>query len=136
MYKQQWFPFYHANWRDGTRGMTPAQKGIYIDIIAELYDCENALELERKENPITGKLEKYCFKTLARRFNTRTDFLEKRVNELIKMKKISIIAGYITQKKVGEEIHKREMISTRKRENAQKRWNLHAENVKDFNKYR
>ena len=129
MSKAPWFPFYPSNWLHGTSTLTLEETGAYIQIIALLYENENALELDRVEHPITGKLQGYCYKRLARRLNSRADKIKRLVESLVKVKKLSIQAGYLTNGKVGEELHKREMISRRNRDHVSKRRDRQNGNV-------
>jgi uncharacterized protein YdaU (DUF1376 family) len=136
MTKKPWFPFYPSDWLHGTSGLTLEECGAYIQIIATLYENENAIELERIEHPVTGKLQGYSYKRLARQLNTRADKIERLVDGLVKAHKLSIQAGFLTNKRVGQELSKREMISRRNRENVLKRRDRQDPKIKYFNDLR
>ena len=130
---KSWFPFYPSDWLHGTSEMTLEEAGAYIQIIACLYECDNALELERIEHSVTGKLQGYSYKRLARRLNTRADKLDRIVASLVKSHKLSIQAGFLTNARVGKELAKREMISNKNRENVSKRRDRQDPKIKYFN---
>jgi uncharacterized protein YdaU (DUF1376 family) len=132
MSKGKWFPFYPSDWLHGTSEMTLEETGAYIQIVAILYECDNALELERIEHPVTGKLTGYSYKRLARRLNTRADKIERIVANLIKAHKLSLHAGFLTNARVGKELAKREMISNKNRENVSKRRDRQDPKVRYF----
>ena len=127
-----WFPFYPSDFLHGTSGMSLEEVGAYIKLIALLYENQNALALGRIEHPITGKLEKYSYKRMGRMLNTRSDKAEKLVLSLIKQEKISIEAGYLTNRRVAREMQKREAISRKNRENVAKRRDRQNAKIVDF----
>lgn len=43
-----WFKFYPSDWLAGTRGLSPAEVGIYITMIAMMYEREGPIEMDRK----------------------------------------------------------------------------------------
>lgn len=133
MKKSPWVPFYPSDWLNGTSSLTLDQAGAYIQIIALLYDNENALPLDRIEHPVTGKLEGYKYTSLARRLNTRADKLERIVSTLLKQQKLSIQGGYLTSSRVGRELAKLEKKSERTRNAAHKRWSVETEKVIKIN---
>ena len=134
MSKKPWFPFYPSDWLNGTAGMPIDEIGVYIQITALLYDNENALELDRIEHPITGKLEGYSYHSLAHRLRMRSDRVERIVASLVKRKKLSIQAGFITSNRVAREMLKREQKSNKSREAAQRRWEVQPKNLIKFNR--
>lgn len=133
MTTKPWFAFYPSDWLHGTSGLSLEEAGAYIQIIAHLYECDNAYELERIEHPVTGKLQRYGYARLARALNSRADKVERIVTALIKAKKLSLQAGYLTNARVGREMAKREMISRRNRENVSKRRDRQPGNVLNLN---
>jgi uncharacterized protein YdaU (DUF1376 family) len=133
MSRKPWFPFYPSDWLHGTSGLTLDECGAYIQIIALLYECDNALELERIEHPVTGKLQGYSYRRIARQLNTRTDKIERLIEGLVKAHKLSIQAGFLTNNRVGQELTKRDMISKRNRDNVSKRRDRQNANVTYFN---
>lgn len=134
MSAKPWFPFYPSDWLNGTAGMSIEDVGVYIQITAMLYDSDNALELDRIEHPVTGKLQGYCYKALAKRFGMRSDRFERIVTSLIKRKKLSEQAGFLTSNRVARELAKRERKSNRSREAAQQRWSVQQKNVFKINR--
>jgi len=135
MTRNVWFAFYPSDWLNGTAGLPLETVGAYIQITALLYDHENAYPLDRKEHPVTGKLEGYCYKTLARRLNSRADKVERIISDLIRRGKLANQGGYLTSKRVARELTKREMKSRSSKEAAQKRWQVQPENLLKINKW-
>lgn len=133
MSKPTWVSFYPSDWLNGTSSLTLEQVGAYIQITALLYDNDNALELDRVEHPVTGKLQGYKYTSLARRLNTRSDKLERIVSVLLKQHKFSIQGGYLTSSRVGRELAKVEKKSERTRNAAHKRWSVEPEKVIKIN---
>lgn len=133
MSNNPWFSFYPSDWLNGTAGLSLEEVGAYIQIVALLYENENALALERIEHPVTGKLQGYSYRVLARRLNSRSDRVKRIVERLVKLGKLSVQAGFLTSHRVGKEIAKREKKSKRTREAAHKRWQVDAENVLKIN---
>jgi len=41
-----WFKFYPSDWLSGTRGLTAAETGIYITMIAMMYENEGPLSMD------------------------------------------------------------------------------------------
>ncbi len=132
--KKKWFAFYPSDWITGVEQLNLEEVGAYIQIIARLYECDNCLMLDRIEHPVTGKLEKYSYKGLARALNTRSDKLERIVNVLLKKQKLHIMAGALTSHRVAVELAKVEMISKRNRENVSKRRDRQHKNIIKFNR--
>jgi hypothetical protein len=129
-----WIPFYPSDWLNGTAGLKIEEVGVYIQVTALLYDSDNAIELDRIEHPVTGKLQGYCYKALAHRFGMRADKFERIVTSLIKRKKLSEQAGFLTSNRVARELAKREQKSNRNREAAQHRWSFRQKNVFKINR--
>ena len=134
MSNSPWFRFFPSDWLTGTADLSLEEAGAYIQIIALLYDKDNALALDRIEHPITGKLQGYSYRPLARRLNTRSDKLKKIIERLIAMEKLSVQGGFLTSKKVAREMAKREKKSESTRNAAHKRWQVGSQNIYDFNK--
>lgn len=133
MTSKPWFPFYPSDWLHGTSELSLEEVGAYIQIIATLYECDNAYELERIEHPVTGRLVKHSYARLAKRLNSRADKVERIVAALLKAKKLSLQAGHLTNARVGVELAKRETISRRNRENVSKRRDRQPKNVLNIN---
>lgn len=100
----RWFKFDSSDWLHGTAMLNLEEIGAYIQIIALLYESENALEIERISHPVTGKLVGYSYKRLARILNTRSDKLKRLIDGLVLQNKLSIQAGYLTNNRVGKEL--------------------------------
>lgn len=136
MSSKPWFPFYPSDWLAGTATLSLEEVGVYTQVIMLLYENDNALELERLEHPVTGKLQGYGYRLLARRLNSRADKVKRIIEALLKQNKLSVQAGYLTNPRVGKELHKREMISERNRDNVSKRRDRQAMNVYEINRLR
>lgn len=45
--KDAWFKFYSSDWLAGTAGLTAAERGVYITIIAMIYEARGAIPADR-----------------------------------------------------------------------------------------
>ena len=130
--KPLWVSFYPVSWLNGTAEMSLEEVGAYIQITALLYDNENAYALDRILHPITGKVERYGYSSLARRLHTRPNRLERLIASLLQRGKLSLQAGYLTSPRVGDGLREVEIKSSRSRVNAHTRWRNRGKNVIHF----
>ncbi len=106
--KQPYFRFFASDWLGGTRGMRATEVGIYITLIALMYDRAQPLI----EDP----------KRLARQCGcTPKTFIEV-LETLVEDEKIIRLDDGLWNKRVEKEFKWREKSSTTAREAAQKRW--------------
>lgn len=108
MSNMPWVQFYPSDWLAGTRGMTAAETGIYITLIALMY--------ERRE-PLPSDTER-----LARMCGASKREFSAALKGLIDDGKIMIVDGALWNERVGKEQEKRENFSKKQRAAVSKRW--------------
>ena len=101
MPKKRWFRFYIDQWRGGVRGLKPNEIAVYITVLCELYDNEGFIELD------ASKLSRDCGMRPAR--------FEAVVQNLIKLGKLNMQSGFLTNSTVSEEIVSREKFLKKER---------------------
>lgn len=105
-----WFQFYASDWLAGTRGLTPAETGIYITLIAMMYETRAPISMEKRR--------------IARLCNCPPGAFAKALECLIDDGKIIETEGGLWNERVENEIQKREVASQNGRDSAQKRWSI------------
>jgi uncharacterized protein YdaU (DUF1376 family) len=103
-----WFKFYASDWLAGTRGLTPAETGVYITLIAMIY--ENG-----------GPIERYD-RRLARLCNCAPGGFAKVIAALIEQRKLIEIDGRLTNARAEKEMDIRSNRSEKARDSAENRW--------------
>jgi|GEM_PF-2331190 len=95
-----WFRFYPSDWLGGTRGMSATEAGIYITLIANMYD---------RMEPLPEDYDR-----LARLCGTTKSALKKTIKTLIEDKKIVRIEGgfWTDQFKKWDKFSVRQKLST------------------------
>ena len=86
------FPFYPSDWLGGVAGMKPAEVGVYINIIAMIYDAGGPIKLDEAR--------------LARRMCCPLVTFRSILLALIEDEKLSLNEGYITQQRAEIELEK------------------------------
>lgn len=107
MTKKRWFRFYIDQWFKGTFGLSPNEIAAYVTILCELYDHDGIVELD--------------LDVMARRCGMRPSSFQKALDRLIATRKVSLEAGFLTSKAVGEEIKSREKLGEKSAESRKKR---------------
>lgn len=108
MSETPWVRFFPSDWLAGTRGMSASETGIYITLIAEMYE---RLEPLRED---TGRLARLCGATKTAFKNT--------LETLIVEGKIQRTDKGIWNERVEKEIAIREEKSRAARESSKSRW--------------
>jgi uncharacterized protein YdaU (DUF1376 family) len=103
-----YIPFYPSDWLAGVADMTPAECGVYINLLAQIYD--------------TGGPIKADFARLARRMNCPKATLTALVSGLTLVKKLTIKDGMISNERAEKEIEKRGHKAAAASESARARW--------------
>lgn len=103
-----WIKFYPSDWLSGTRGMSAAETGVYITLIAMMYEREGPVPNEPKR--------------LARQMGMTPAALEKVVDELLGQGKILLTEEGFWKDRVAKEIKFRAEKSEAAAESASKRW--------------
>lgn len=109
-----WIRFFPSDWLAGTRGMTAAETGIYITLIAMMY--------ERGE-PIPNDIGR-----LARLCGTTTAALKSTMSVLMDEGKIVLVDGGLWNARVGVETEIRRDKSTSAQKSAEMRWQKQQQN--------
>lgn len=103
-----WIRFFPSDWLAGTRGMTAAETGIYITLIAMMYERGEPIPND------TGRLARLC--------GTTTAALKSTLSVLCNEGKISITDGGLWNDRVGVETEIRRDKSTSAQKSAETRW--------------
>lgn len=101
--------FYPSDWLAGTRGLSAEETGVYITLIARIY--EMAGPIERDDN----RLARLCGSRSKRAFVTALE-------HLISEGKIIEVDGFITNERAEKEIKNTTEKSAKARDAAQSRW--------------
>lgn len=104
-----WIKFYPSDWLSGTRGLSAAETGVYITLIAMMYEREGPVQNEPKR--------------LARQLGMTPAALQKAVDALLDQGKIVLVEGGFWKDRVAKEIKIRAEKSEAAAESANKRWN-------------
>lgn len=109
-----WIKFYPSDWLAGTRGMTAAETGVYITLIAMMYERGGSLDLDRPR--------------LARLCGTTPATFQKIIGALIDDGKITDGPEGLCNDRVSKELLTREEYTQQAREAANKRWQKAKQN--------
>ena len=111
-----WFKFYASDWLGGTRGLTSSETGIYITLVAMMYERGEALHRDDK------RLSRLCGCTKAS--------FTKAVDALIYEDKITLVDGALSNNRVEKERKNRQEKSQKASLSAQERWRAEAVKTK------
>lgn len=114
-----WFKFYHQDWLAGTTGLSMAERGCYITLLALMYDAGG--EILRDDN------------RLARRCGCPAPNFRSALQALIDDGKIIQDGDRLTNDRVKKEVMARENIGAMAREKAKSRWDKHKEKQQSEN---
>jgi len=109
-----WIRFFPSDWLAGTRGMTAAETGIYITLVAMMYERGEPIPND------TGRLARLC--------GTTTAALKSTLSVLCDEGKISIVDGGLWNDRVGVETEIRRDKSTSAQKSAETRWQKQKKN--------
>lgn len=112
-----WFKFYPSDWLAGTRGMTASETGIYITLVATMYEHDGYLPEDRPR--------------LARTCGSSPAAFNKVLQQLIDAGKIVRVNGRLTQNRVLEELKNRSEKSVVAAEAANARWSNKDNKIND-----
>lgn len=103
-----WFKFYSSDWLSGTASLTPTERGIYITLIALMYEADGPIDRnERRLARVCG-----C---------TQTAF-KKALSVLVEEHKIIERNGQLSNSRALKEIEERQNRSKKATEAANTRW--------------
>lgn len=111
-------PFYPSDWLAGTRGMTAAQMGVYITLIAMMYE---------RAGPIPGD----DIAKLARLCGTSASSMRTILDDLISDDKITLADGMLFNRRAELEIEKVMAKSEVARASADARWQKNPKKSKE-----
>ena len=108
MMSEPWFKFYPSDWLAGTRGLSMAEAGLYITLIAMMYERGGPLDMER------GRLARLCGASPAA--------FAKALSALIDEGKILETDDGLWSNRVQKELKKRQQRRDVASASAKKRW--------------
>lgn len=103
-----WMKFYASDWLAGTRGLSLQETGLYITLIAMMYEKGAPIDMP------DARLSRLCGSTPAA--------FKKALEGLLDAGKLERSEKGIWNKRVAKEIQKREKKSSSSRESANERW--------------
>ena len=112
-----WVRFFPSDWLAGTRGMTCAETGIYITLVAMMYERGGRI----KDEPAR----------LARMCGAPNSVFKRAMETLIAERKIIVEAGYLSNKRVIEELSYSSEKSEVARSAAKSRWSQKSNEIND-----
>lgn len=104
-----WFRFFPSDWLGGTRGMSAAETGIYITLIATMYERGEPLQEDQ------ARLSRLCGASIST--------FKKALDALVKDEKILRVSGGLWNERAGKELEIRSEKSEVGRLSAAARWN-------------
>lgn len=114
MSKSPFFQFYPSDWLAGTRGLTAAETGVYITLIAMMYEAEGPIPYD------ATRLARLCGSTPAA--------FRKAVDGLVDTGKLSVSEDGIFNRRVQIEIEKRSEKRLAASQSAKTRWGKAQQN--------
>lgn len=102
------FQFYPSDWLAGTRGLTSSETGVYITLIALMYEANGPIQFDEK------RLARLCGATAAA--------FKKAVDGLVETGKLTLNDGEISNGRVEIEIKKRSEKRASASQSAKARW--------------
>lgn len=109
-----WIKFYPSDWLHGTSVLSPVERGVYITLIAMMYDTGGPLPLNRK--------------ALARQCNCTPKLFNDTLASLIEMEKIYEDVGTIFNEKTAKILGVLSDDTEKKKMAANKRWGKTEQN--------
>lgn len=101
-------PFYASDWLAGTRGLTAVETGVYITLVALMYEADGPVPYDPRR--------------LCRTCGCTPRTFEKAVDALMAQGKIALAEGGLTNARAKKEIEKRREKSCAAKKNAANRW--------------
>ena len=110
-----WFKFYPSDWLAGTRGLSAAETGIYITLIAMMYERTDPLPHDNSR--------------LARLCGCPAGAFKRCLDGLMATKKIIIKDGGLWNERVEKERYSRDVASQNASDAAKKRWSIQGDKI-------
>lgn len=114
MSESPFFQFYPSDWLAGTRGLTAAETGVYITIVAMMYEAEGPVQAD--------------FKRLARLCGSTPAAFKKAISGLLSTGKLTQDDRGFFNRRVEIEIEKRSEKRASASTSANARWNKNKQN--------
>lgn len=111
---EPWFRFFPSDWLSGVSGLTAAERGVYMTLLAMMYDHGEAIERN------DGRLSRQCGLP-------KVGFV-RALDGLISTGKILVEEGRLTNSRVKNELSERENRTRTASNNAQSRWQKPQQN--------
>ncbi len=109
-----WIRFFPGDWLSGTSGLTAAERGVYITILALIYDNGGAIIRDDAR--------------LARKCGAAIPTLRRILDDLIADEKIEEVDGRLSNRRASREIDRAKKISGARAKTATARWEKIKEN--------
>lgn len=109
-----WIRFFPGDWLSGTSGLTAAERGVYITILALIYDTGGAIIRDDAR--------------LARKCGVAVPAFRRILDDLIADGKIEAIDGRLSNRRASREIDRAQKISGTRAKTAAARWDKTKEN--------
>lgn len=106
-----WIKFYPSDWLAGTRGLTAAETGIYITLIAMMYERCSPLSDDRTR--------------LARLCGCPAGAFTRCLDALIEAGKIIVTEDGLWNERVGKEASNRDILTQKRSDAATQKWKKH-----------
>lgn len=110
-----WIKFYASDWLAGTSGLTAAERGVYITIIALIYENDGGIAYDEKR--------------LARRCGITKSAFVRAVDGLCDEGKLSLQNGVVSNRRAEKELSARDIRSQKASASAQERWRGHQPKI-------
>lgn len=117
MSESPWIKFYASDWLAGTSGLTAAERGVYITILALIYETGGPVRLDRSR--------------LARRCGVPAGSFVRILEGLLDEGKLIETEAGLTNRRAEHEIGERENLRTKHQSGAQKTNAIRAEKTKE-----
>ena len=108
-----WFPFFTADWIVGVTSLSAAERGVYVSLIARIYDCEGPI--------------KHDDVRLARECGLPIRNFRRALAGLVETGKLTLSDGMIFNERAKNELTERTNRSLTASQSANSRWKKHKE---------
>ena len=114
-----WFPFFTADWIVGVTSLSAAERGVYVSLIARIYDSECPI--------------KHDDARLARECGLPVHNFRRALAALVETGKLTLVDGMIFNERAKTELTERKNRSLTATQSANSRWEKHKINQREYN---
>lgn len=114
-----WFPFFTADWIVGVTSLSAAERGVYVSLIARIYDSECPI--------------KHDDTRLARECGLPVYNFRRALAALVETGKLTLVDGMIFNERAKTELTERKNRSLTATQSANSRWKKHKINQREVN---